>query len=158
MARRRLLSQNVRSTDGVMDQSEKVAYQYLSSCGFRDIVYEPDGNIPPDFLVNDSVAVEVRRLNQNEQTPAGPRGLEETAIPLGAKVSRLLRTLGSADGGESWYVFYSFRRPVPPWIELERSLRLELGRFRGGVGRELTGRDICHRFRLRLFRAGRRVP
>jgi hypothetical protein len=59
-----------------MDQSEKVAYQYLSSCGFRDIVYEPDGNIPPDFLVNDSVAVEVRRLNQNEQTPAGPRGLE----------------------------------------------------------------------------------
>jgi len=45
-------------------------------------VYEPDGNTPPDFLVNGTIAVEVRRLNQNEIIESGHRGLEVTTFPL----------------------------------------------------------------------------
>ncbi len=141
-----------------MDHSERIVSEYLSYRGFRDVVYEPDGNVPPDFLLNGCVAVEVRRLNQNEETPDGPRELEEAAIPLQAKVSRLLGTLGSSDEGESWYVVYSFRRPVPSWDELESALRFELCVFRGHSERRPTSLKIGQRFRLRLLRAGCPYP
>jgi hypothetical protein len=48
-----------------MNSKEKIAQNYLVSLGFKDIVFEPDGNIPPDFAVEGKIAVEVRRLNQN---------------------------------------------------------------------------------------------
>lgn len=129
-----------------MDHSERIASEYLSSRGFRDIVYEPDGNVSPDFLINGCIAVEVRRLNQNEETADGWRGLEETAIPLQAKISRLLGDLGSSDGGDSWYVAYSFRRPLLPWPELADALRLELGLFRRDPEHQSTTRNVAKGF------------
>jgi len=45
----------------LMDSSERIVYEYLSSQGFSDVAYEPDGNVPPDFLLNGRIAVEVRR-------------------------------------------------------------------------------------------------
>lgn len=77
-----------------MDTSEQVAFDYLSSRGFISVVYEPDGNVPPDFLVDGRIAVEVRRLNQHEETPNGPRGLEDVAFPLEARMRRLVRSMG----------------------------------------------------------------
>ena len=142
----------------VMDRSERIVSEYLSHRGFRDVVYEPDGNVPPDFLLNGRIAVEARRLNQNEDTPDGRRGLEEAAIPLQAKVSRLLGTLGSSGGGESWYVVYSFRRPLPPWDELANALRFELAVFRCDSEHQPTIRNIAPGFRVRLLRAGRPYP
>lgn len=49
-----------------MDPTEKHVYAHLVHRGYSDIVYEPDGNIAPDFLLNKRVAVEARRLNQNK--------------------------------------------------------------------------------------------
>jgi hypothetical protein len=63
-----------------MDFSERKVYQHLASRGFNDIVYEPDGNVAPEFLVNRSIAIEVRRLNQHRDTEDGPRGLEVDAL------------------------------------------------------------------------------
>ena len=40
-----------------MDGSEEVVYQYLAARGFTDVVYEPDGQVPPDFLVNGRIAI-----------------------------------------------------------------------------------------------------
>jgi hypothetical protein len=48
-----------------MKREEFIIKQYLEHKGFQDIKYEPDGNIPPDFLVDGRIAVEVRRLNQH---------------------------------------------------------------------------------------------
>jgi hypothetical protein len=62
-----------------MDESETLALKYLQSQGFINIKFEPDGNRPPDFLVDDTIAVEVRRLNQNFEYTFGKRGLEEEA-------------------------------------------------------------------------------
>ena len=78
----------------MMDSSERIVLEYLFYRGFKSVVYEPDGNVPPDFLVNGRIAVEVRRLNQHKETAAGPRGLEQVAYPLDAKFRRLLATLG----------------------------------------------------------------
>jgi hypothetical protein len=53
-----------------MDSAESEAKKYLKKI-FTDIVYEPDGNIPPDFLCDGYLAVEVRRLTFLEEIGNG---------------------------------------------------------------------------------------
>jgi hypothetical protein len=51
-----------------MDDSETVANKYFTHLGFKKIDFEPEGESkPPDFLVNDRIAAEVRRLNQTKR-------------------------------------------------------------------------------------------
>lgn len=139
-----------------MDKTEKLANDYLAHLGFERIVYEPDGNVPPDFLVNGRIAVEVRRLNQNEQTTSGFRGLEEIAIPLQMKIRRLLASLGPASSGETWYVHYALRRPVPAWDVLRPALREWLISFRDGQSDEKPHAvTVGDSLELELFRASK---
>lgn len=106
-----------------MNDSERTAFAYLQACGYRDIRYEPDGNVPPDFLVDGRIAVEVRRLNQAHDDGLGPRGLEEVQFPLLASMENLLRSLGPPRHGRSWFVDYRFSRPVPSIADLRRRVR-----------------------------------
>jgi len=109
-----------------MNESERLIAGYLAHQGYSDVIHEPDGKRPPDFLVNGRIAVEVRRLNQNEATPAGARGLEEIAIPLNSSVRKVLASMGPPTDGVSWFVSYTFRRPLPPWKDFERKLKRAL--------------------------------
>jgi hypothetical protein len=131
-----------------MDATEKTVFEHLSSRGFTAVEYEPDGNIPPDFLANGRIAIEARRLNQHDDSDTNPRGIEEVAIPLNAKFRRLLASFGPSTNGVSWFVSYSLRRPVRPWKELEPHLRAGLEAFRHGR-RVPIARD----FRLSFHRA-----
>jgi hypothetical protein len=66
---------------------------------------QPDGNILPDFLVDGRIAVEVRRLNENDLTESGGfRSLETDRISTGRKFRALLRALGPTASGTSWFV------------------------------------------------------
>jgi hypothetical protein len=112
-----------------MDSTERLVHDYLSHQGFTDIVYEPDGKVPPDFLVDGHVAVEVRRLNQHEDYEGVVRGLEETAIPFGRTVRRVLKNFGAPQSGRSWFVTYSFERPIPERRVAMRLLRRALEEF-----------------------------
>ena len=47
-----------------MKFEEKIAKEYFKFKEYKKIEFEPIGNTPPDFLINDSIAVEVRRLNK----------------------------------------------------------------------------------------------
>jgi hypothetical protein len=109
-----------------MNESEQSVFKYLTSQNLGTVVHEPDGNVPPDFLVDGRIAVEVRRLNQNEETADGHRGLEELSKPLHALVCKALAAMGPPVGGTSWFVFYSYSRPLPPWRLLDGSLRKAL--------------------------------
>lgn len=139
-----------------MDDSEKAVENYLAYLGLERIVYEPDGNVPPDFLVNGRVAIEVRRLNQNEGTESGFRGLEEVAIPLQMRVRKLLASLGPPRSGSSWFVHYTVRRPVPAWDVLRPAIRKHLIAFRddrsGGRSTTITVADSVQ---IELIRASR---
>jgi len=108
-----------------MDSSETIAFEFLKS-RFSNIEYEPDGNVPPDFLVEDRIAIEVRRLNQNFIAGHIPRGLEESRIPLWQKVENFLKSLGPPKGNKSFFVFFRFRRPLPEWKELADEIRAKL--------------------------------
>ena len=111
-----------------MDSTERLAFEHLRHRGFKDIRYEPDGNVPPDFVADERVAIEVRRLNQHEDTPGSTRGLDETAIPFQRTVCRVLDSFGPPRTGASWFVSYNFRRPFTGRRVMLRTLREALER------------------------------
>ncbi len=134
-----------------MGSTEKLVEDYLSYCGYADIVYEPDGNVPPDFLVNGTIAIEVRRLNQNHSNGAVTKGLEEVAIPLWKKVKALLASLGPPIEGESWFVHFSFTRPVEQWRTLEPKLRAGLKGFSEASAKARSVVATGQGFELEIF-------
>ena len=105
-----------------MDSTEEIAHSLLVSLGYQNIVYEPDGNVPPDFSINGTIAIEVRRLNQNERGSDSPKGLEEVEIPLMGKLKKFLDSFGLAET-TGWWVLIRFKRPVPRWERVEHELR-----------------------------------
>jgi hypothetical protein len=120
-----------------MDDSERLVRDHLAHLGFERIVYQPDGNIPPDFLVDGKIAVEVRRLNENELAESGGfRGLETDRISTGRKFHALLRSFGPAKSGTSWFVGCKLKRPIPRWKEIEEDLRRKLEDFRDNEDRQ----------------------
>jgi hypothetical protein len=108
-----------------MDPSEALVELYLRHLGFDDIVYEPDGNIPPDFAVDRRIAVEVRRLNEHLNLPSAPEALDRLQIPTRRRFDELLKEFGPPNRGTSWFVTYRLRRPLEPW----RSLRSQVARW-----------------------------
>ena len=137
----------------LMDDSEKKVFKYLRSVGHRDIVYEPDGNVPPDFLVDGRLAIEVRRLNQNVQTDDRTQGLEEVGISLRRKIRGLLESLGPPTSDVTWFVSYCFKRPVPSWKKLEPKFRRFLERFRDDGPHKRTKSNLGNGFSIEVFRA-----
>src|SRR5882762_8813042 len=139
-----------------MDEGEQIASKYLRHLGFENIIHEPDGNVTPDFLVNNRIAVEVRRLNQNEIIDSGHRGLEVTAIPLMMKFNKLLSSLGTGGPGQSWFVRYTFARPLPRWARLQKAMREQLTAFQRCQHTQNQDTIVIEEyFRLQLIRASR---
>lgn len=112
-----------------MNTSEQHALDFLKHQQYSDVVYEPDGNRIPDFLVNGSIAVEVRELNQNFFDRKDPQGLDEVRIPLMQKIKNLLLSFGAPREERSWFVCFDFKRPVEPWDSLRPKLVSVLGDF-----------------------------
>jgi len=137
-----------------MKDSERIAAEYLRSCGYTDIEHEPDGNVPPDFLIERNIAIEVRRLNQNIITKdERVRGLEETFIPLLQRIKRYLPTLGSSEAGESWFVCFDMGRPLEEWQQIEQNLRYELLAFKSSLSRTPRNIQITEHLSIELFRS-----
>ncbi len=138
-----------------MDPSETLVEQYLKLQGFSNPEYEPDGNVPPDFLIDGRIAIEVRRLNQNFDDGAGKglRGLEETAVPLWRRMMHYLTNLAPAPAsGQSWYVFYKYSRPIPQWKELKRGLDGVLLPFMAAQNPQPFGSSITPKFHINVYR------
>jgi hypothetical protein len=141
-----------------MDATEVLVAEFLAKKGHTNIVYEPDGNVPPDFLLNDQIAVEARRLNQSYDAGGDAQGLEEVAIPLWQKVKRLCLSFGPPTRGESWFVFFRFSRPVEPWKTLEPKLRNYLQGFISTQNQKKTSFSIAPSFQFQIFRASTLQP
>jgi hypothetical protein len=106
-----------------MNRDERLAKKWLENIGFQSIIFEPDGNVTPDFLVDNRIAVEVRRLIQNSVNKNGAmKGLEEESIPLTQKIQNLLQSYGPPVNAKSWFICINFERPLPTW----KTLKLEI--------------------------------
>jgi hypothetical protein len=137
----------------IVDPTEKLVESYLRHVGYTAIQYEPDGNIPPDFLVDGRIAIEVRRLNQNYHGSSGSKGLEEVSIPLRLKIRKLLSSLGPPNDGKSWFVYYRFSRPAPDWKMLRPKLKNTLQAFMAQSGPKPFDIELVDNFSLRVIRS-----
>ena len=133
-----------------MDDSEKLVERFLIHRGHTNIVYEPDGNVPPDFLVDGKIAIEVRRLNQNHNDGIATKGLEETAIPLWNQISKMALSLGKPTSGVSWYLFFRFSRPIN-WDTLKPKVLAELKSFINQPLHQKTTFDFGNDFQIEVF-------
>jgi hypothetical protein len=95
-----------------MKREEKIANDYLITQGFDFIQHEPDGNIPPDFLLNYSIAVEVRRLNQHLKRQKDPIPLEELEFKLIPRIKNLLKLFATPEIDSSAFITISYSRPL----------------------------------------------
>jgi hypothetical protein len=143
-----------------MKREERLAYRYLKSLGLGEVVYEPERNLPPDFLISETIAVEVRRLNQNEAIAEGGalRGLEETWIPFNMQFRKLLASFGQPPAGCSWFVSYSLARPLPPWRELRSALKSHLANFRDNPSNKKVQISVSDGLEISLFPATKVHP
>src|SRR5262245_60909355 len=141
-----------------MDSSEEIANQFLLNQGFTDIVYEPDGKRPPDFAINEHIAVEVRRLNQNYEAGGATKGLEEDARPLWDSLEKLSKSLGPSPPKENWYVSFSFRRPFGGRKLIAQRARRLLNEFIQTESKCPTHWQLTPGFRLEVFKGGTQHP
>jgi hypothetical protein len=132
-----------------MKPSEALARQYLLGLNLGPIVFEPDGQIPPDFVIGGRIAVEVRRLNQHHDTPDGPKGLESLEAALARFVEVLLPRFGPAPGGQGWWVSFSFRRPLDGKT-IKRALPRALEAFRTDPAQEGLSLQLAPTFTLEI--------
>lgn len=109
-----------------MRREEKRAEEYLKSLNLGEVTFEPHGNVAPDFEIASTIAVEVRRLNQNYENGGKIRGLEEDQIPLIAKIKKLLDRFKEPHKDveeNSWFLHLAIRhRPLDPWQMLSSRL------------------------------------
>ncbi|MDD5410220.1 MAG: hypothetical protein PHF31_02220 [Methylobacter sp.] len=139
-----------------MDDSERLVERYLNDLCRGAVLFEPDGNIPPDFSFAGSIGVEVRRLNQNhERLDGSTEGLEELAIPLWQRLKKLLPSIGPSIDGESWFVGMDFRRPIGPWKPLRAKIQRELVAFMSEPDRKQCAILVTDNFELDLIRASK---
>jgi hypothetical protein len=136
-----------------MKRDERHVEKFLVHRGHLDIVHEPDGGVPPDFLIDGHIAIEVRGLNQNFFGTGHTRGLEETSIPLMQKIEKLLLSFGKTANGQSWFVCFDFRRPLEPWSKLKFKLRKILQAFISSPTSSETQYALGSGFSVELYQA-----
>ena len=107
---------------------ESIVQAYLRSLQIGDVLYEPDGKVPPDFIVGGKIAVEVRRLSQHYEADGKLRSLEQDTIPLRQRLENLLAEFKD-DVSATWFVMFSFRRPLADWRSLRLRVRDALSTF-----------------------------
>jgi hypothetical protein len=120
-----------------MKSEERRASEFLKSIGFSNILYEPDGNIPPDFLIDGKIAIEVRRLNQYFDEGSKPEPLEKLEFKLIPRIERLLNEIYLEDFSHSAAVMVRFQRPLKINKELIVKIKNQLVAFAGKVEQPL---------------------
>jgi hypothetical protein len=95
-----------------MKPEEVSTNKYLKNHFGGNVVFEPDGNVPPDFAVNSIYAVEVRRLNQQFFNEQKTEGLENLSFPLYYVLKEVLRSFNTLYSGKSYLVDMDYRRPL----------------------------------------------
>jgi len=112
-----------------LNREEKIARDYLTSCGHKNIIYEPDGNIPPDFSIEGAVGVEVRRLNQQHFAGTRPKGIEQEQVRLYQAIAGVLREFDGDRPDTAYWIALRYQRPLGKLKEIKRLTREALEAF-----------------------------
>jgi hypothetical protein len=139
-----------------MKREEKIAYDYFMSMGYDSIEYEPDGNIPPDFLLNGSIAVEVRRLNQyfKNQKNIPLEALDYQLIP---RIENLIKSFDLPHITTSAFLTISYARPLKVDKKLIAEIHTILQDHIQSI-QEVREYSIRKNLRIRIRPSKRKLP
>lgn len=112
-----------------MNWDEKHAKEFLLNLNLGEIVYEPDGNIPPDFLIEGKIAVEVRRLNQYVEVESEMVGIEKAEYAVRNLFRQILSQFPAKKGESCYFVTLNYSRPLPNARGLRKKLKTALNSF-----------------------------
>lgn len=104
------------------NQEEKQVIKCLRMQNFEKIIFEPDGNVPPDLLLNDQIAIEVRRLNQNQIKEDSFKGLETDDYNIKSMIGGVLSEISDKEFDHSAFISYSFKRPLPKMKLIKKAI------------------------------------
>ena len=138
-----------------MKREEQIAEQYLISKGFNTIEYEPDGNVPPDFLIDSEIAVEVRRLNQHWFNSGDSEPLEKLEYDFMPRFLGLLKSYESREFDKSSFVSVRFSRPMKSTKDVIKVIKEHLDEHLADIHRECKHR-IGDEVELKIFPAASR--
>lgn len=111
-----------------MKKEERIAQAYLQAMS-NDVIYEPDGNTPPDFKINKLIAVEVRRLNRTLSMGGKQIGIEQAQFKVPPALNRVFREFDSSVPTDNYRILLSYRRPIGKISKIESVARTELQKF-----------------------------
>lgn len=127
-----------------MKPEEEIACKFLEQQGLGSPVFEPDGNVSPDFTLSQRIAVEVRRLNRI-LSEDGKLTEENAYKPFWKRLKKVLSTFDSQDNDKSYLLVidYIVPRPLPKLTEkqISRKLRFFLDSHNSRLPYTLTLND-----------------
>jgi len=105
-----------------MNFDESVVFNYLTNEFFENIMFEPDGNIPPDFLIDNAIAIEARRLNQHVIKKGQATPLETSEYNIIPKIRNLFTRFKTSNNRQSSFVSISYRSPLKIIKQIENQI------------------------------------
>lgn len=102
-----------------MKIEEETAINYFKTKGFDNILFEPKGNRPPDILLNNEIAVEVRRLNQFKEN----KPLENLQSKVEPKLINLFKNYRNGEHSRSSWISFYYSRPLKVDKELINKIK-----------------------------------
>lgn len=132
------------------NREEQVVIDCLKIQGYENIKFEPDGNIPPDILLNNKIAIEVRRLNQNQSSESGLIGLEQDEFAVHRLVNKIMNKVSDKTYQQSAYVGYDFTRPLLDRKELKKKIIDVLEKHKLFI-HEDREYEVTNNFKLRIM-------
>ena len=131
-------------------REEQLIIDCLQVQGFNNILYEPDGNAPPDILLNDKIAIEVRRLNQNQVSGNQFKGLEQDEYAIHGLLKRIMEGISDKNFDKSAFVGYFFGRPLPEKKDIKKTVSQILENHKSIID-EHREYEITDNFRIRII-------
>lgn len=111
-----------------MNYEEQIVNDYLATIS-QDVQYEPDGNIPPDFLIDNNIAIEVRRLNQNLFSDLKTVGLEQDRYKIINSLNEVFEKYENQNEDKSYWVGLHLSRPIGKILKIKKTAERELNSF-----------------------------
>ena len=111
-----------------MNPDELIAQQYLKM-HYDNVIYEPDGNIPPDFSLNGHIGIEVRRLNQQHFANEKSEGLEEASIRLRDAIKDELSKYPFSENDNNFWLKLKYKRDIGNITKIKKNTVLAVNAF-----------------------------
>jgi hypothetical protein len=132
------------------NREEQLIIDNLTFQGYKKIEFEPDGNVPPDILVDNMIAIEVRRLNQNQVIGDGFQGLEQDEYTIYGLLRKIMDDVSDENFDRSAFVGFFFNRPLPDKKEVKKKVTDILVNHKTHMS-EHKEYKVSDNFKLKIF-------